>query len=1355
MNIEKLKKEAAKKYRPTDKRYWEYINKRLNEDMPTTSGQAPALQQQPYQNTTNQQGVPNLEDQLKSSLDATGTKNSDKIASASFELAQDRIPDTVQKTDPEYWPTVMSTAQELAGVQQNSQQNNQTMTNKMSITGQNNPQQQQPQQQSSYLNYENTLERNQWKITEQTRLDAAEQMIKDLRKKDHTDNEIVHSIVNRLGINSLDAMDLVYKNKKEIEIGPSDPGTPPDQCQAPDDVETDTLKEDNYYAHNRVSSLVTNNNPNMNFETNQDKFEWTLSSNKDKAEALVFEANFTFRVKFIIVKNNTTLWNHNWSFLPTQYNIDSVMSVNIELMNIDQSYMRPSQNSIAIGLAQNVGKTLAKVFTSYQQVFGKDHFQIAFFSTDDGRKVKFLEQICEIVSKNVPNFKYDDVISNLLTATDLTKKVYFVIVNKKGKPIKESLPTKESDSETMTFWHGGDLEGLNQFSDTPINKSGRVEFGPGMYLTTSYDVALKYSKGSRKLYQISVYKGVDASDVDLDLDQCIKFIKSNCISRTHEEIIDWLNGRSSDNKVPATSLISLIVNMKAIPTSRINILSNFLVQNGIDYEITQNAFGWHESMLVLYNLKKIANIKWITSKDKIDTFDLPLQEDDGVVMSSDFIDQVPASKGIGGETGEQINAKARRNLTVMLNGGLEAQLESVESSQYPSVLKNSHEIVNYIVDTSSQDVDEGLMESFFRGCYASLKDIPINELNEGRSDVHIKDPKKELLYSKMNPETIPPLIVNENMSILDGNHRYRVAKKLGLSSLPCYVIFEKPLESKRMYFIKNDKTGKVIGFDDKEKADRYKDTHETKPLRAVDFFKKVSKASAFSNDKVYLDDTEFDVDIDKHRKYEKSNYSINSIPPRYKGIVSSFLAISNDENEDIKVNKIKNIAYDKSFKILGIGSSRIAIGFSSTEVIKLAFNESGLVQNKVEISLDNLNLSILTQIKYEHPSGKLLIVERAIPHDQYKIPSNNKEEQIQEFTRYCLSSYFYSIGQIERGSAIVLKEIKDQIMDRISTQFNIIRLLSDNKIQKDVIDSKTKSQLADIIMETTFFKELYFLVTEHGIFDLGGRNFGWVKRSNGHQLVMLDPGYNEQVSLDYYISSADSRNNREKEFGSQKKQIDSKEHKSQSESTKKNVDKEENEMYIDVKEKLFYSYREYQLIMERQLISSFKFPEKSGDEFESEKVVNLIMADDWDRSPKDFYESYSKSKHPLMLSPYTIEDFAEMKTFKVPNHDIGFALKKWKDGTYSEIVAVHNNDSRVRGIGKLLVKAAVKMGGKYLDHFDGMLSKLYGDEGFEEYERYPYDPQYDPEESFKQKYGPVDVVYRHHKSVSSPKELAA
>jgi hypothetical protein len=104
-----------------------------------------------------------------------------------------------------------------------------------------------------------------------------------------------------------------------------------------------------------------------------------------------------------------------------------------------------------------------------------------------------------------------------------------------------------------------------------------------------------------------------------------------------------------------------------------------------------------------------------------------------------------------------------------------------------------------------------------------------------------------------------------------------------------------------------------------------------------------------------------------------------------------------------------------------------------------------------------------------------------------------------------------------------------------------------------------------------------------------------------------------------------------------------------------------------------------------------------------------------------------------------------MKLFKLDGYNIGYALKK-KDGKYSEIVAVHNNEPDVKQIGKELVLSAVKNGGCYLDHFDGMLSNLYSSIGFEEYSRDEFDPQYDTGGEFQKKYGKQDIIYRVHRS---------
>jgi len=110
-----------------------------------------------------------------------------------------------------------------------------------------------------------------------------------------------------------------------------------------------------------------------------------------------------------------------------------------------------------------------------------------------------------------------------------------------------------------------------------------------------------------------------------------------------------------------------------------------------------------------------------------------------------------------------------------------------------------------------------------------------------------------------------------------------------------------------------------------------------------------------------------------------------------------------------------------------------------------------------------------------------------------------------------------------------------------------------------------------------------------------------------------------------------------------------------------------------------------------------------------------------------------------------------MKLYKVPGENIGFALKKSEvTGKHDEIVAVHNN-SDIRGIGADIMKAAIKAGGCYLDHFDvPQLSGLYSKLGFEEYDRSAFDPKYMSDDSFEKKYGKADVIYRVHKSCGKP-----
>jgi len=146
-------------------------------------------------------------------------------------------------------------------------------------------------------------------------------------------------------------------------------------------------------------------------------------------------------------------------------------------------------------------------------------------------------------------------------------------------------------------------------------------------------------------------------------------------------------------------------------------------------------------------------------------------------------------------------------------------------------------------------------------------------------------------------------------------------------------------------------------------------------------------------------------------------------------------------------------------------------------------------------------------------------------------------------------------------------------------------------------------------------------------------------------------------------------------------------------------------------------------------------------------VLNALKKGDWEKPNASTYRTayYDNSQHKKMLTNYSTSELGKMKLFKLKGYDIGYALKK-RNGKFSEIVAVFNNEPDVKGIGEDLVKSAIRNGGCYLDHYDGFLTGLYSKLGFIEYDRYAFDPQYDPDGSFRKEYGEKDVIFRKHKN---------
>lgn len=171
----------------------------------------------------------------------------------------------------------------------------------------------------------------------------------------------------------------------------------------------------------------------------------------------------------------------------------------------------------------------------------------------------------------------------------------------------------------MQFWHGGNLD---NYDDIIAQKNGRYEYGAGLYLTTHYETAKKYAKGSRKFYLISVENGNDINKSLLDINKVNEFVNKYVIKNKRKEILQRIDKYNNENTIRGYIFNNILLNEKALSPRNTSNLRQFLIENGIDYEIVDNPFGWGEKMMVLYNMNKIKDVKIISPKDKIEKYDL-------------------------------------------------------------------------------------------------------------------------------------------------------------------------------------------------------------------------------------------------------------------------------------------------------------------------------------------------------------------------------------------------------------------------------------------------------------------------------------------------------------------------------------------------------------------------------------------------------------------------------------------------------------------------------------------------------------------------------------------------------------
>ena len=172
----------------------------------------------------------------------------------------------------------------------------------------------------------------------------------------------------------------------------------------------------------------------------------------------------------------------------------------------------------------------------------------------------------------------------------------------------------------IKLWHGGrDLE--SNYKENFSSKKGRWEHGAGLYLTTHYETARKYSKGNGKTYEVTV--DVDPSkcisNIQIPAQEALEFyskhLKKSTLEMCSTGLHKLMKRMNNFDSVCSDNFQNLIINYEAINNTKTHLITEFLVANGIQYGLVKNYSGRDESVLVVYDKSIIKKVEHIAAKD--------------------------------------------------------------------------------------------------------------------------------------------------------------------------------------------------------------------------------------------------------------------------------------------------------------------------------------------------------------------------------------------------------------------------------------------------------------------------------------------------------------------------------------------------------------------------------------------------------------------------------------------------------------------------------------------------------------------------------------------------------------------
>jgi len=158
---------------------------------------------------------------------------------------------------------------------------------------------------------------------------------------------------------------------------------------------------------------------------------------------------------------------------------------------------------------------------------------------------------------------------------------------------------------TKFMYHGGrPWHGRAEITATP---NGRYEYGPGLYLTNSYDKARKHAAGGGIVQRVYLAPDIRWMNHDIcaSLDEMKAFLDDQYRMRNKPKILDDLiraSERYGKDAIPVNTLVCLCVNHGALSGEHGPALARWLVSKGVDAErVTPSFHGHNEEYVIVYN----------------------------------------------------------------------------------------------------------------------------------------------------------------------------------------------------------------------------------------------------------------------------------------------------------------------------------------------------------------------------------------------------------------------------------------------------------------------------------------------------------------------------------------------------------------------------------------------------------------------------------------------------------------------------------------------------------------------------------------------------------------------------------